>query len=167
MTIALITEPRASIEQMLLIISMLQVRYTPKVAQKKTSALDIMERSAALAAMRMAFMAVVPALQFLPEASGQQDGIVHRCTQLHTADHGRCNEGDDGAGKKGNRLVDENSELNAAYDDDGDRERFKTDRNDDKDRQRGKDAGNDKILIRDCGQILCQRAFAVIIPPLS
>ena len=72
MTIALITEPRASIEQMLLIISMLQVRYTPKVAQKKTSALDIMERSAALAAMRMAFM------RSCPRCSSSRKRVVNR-----------------------------------------------------------------------------------------
>ena len=40
MTTALIREPLASIRQMLLTIEMSHVRYTPKVATKKTAALE-------------------------------------------------------------------------------------------------------------------------------
>ena len=47
-------DPRASMTQMLLMISILEMRPTPRVEQKSTRALVMMEDPAALAAVRTA-----------------------------------------------------------------------------------------------------------------
>ena len=54
LTSALMTAPRASIEQMLLMISIFEMSETPKVAQKKTEALVMIDLSEALEAILIA-----------------------------------------------------------------------------------------------------------------
>ena len=55
-----ISEPRASIMQMPLMISILETRPTPSVAQNRTSALEMIEASDASAAAIAASFAVFP-----------------------------------------------------------------------------------------------------------
>ena len=60
MTAALIREPRASSAQMLRIMEILQLTYTPKVARKNTDALWKIERSDSSAAIRIASYLSLP-----------------------------------------------------------------------------------------------------------
>ena len=62
MIIALMTAPLASMAHMLLTMLTLQMRYTPNVAQKKTSALWNIERLEAFAASLMASILSLPLL---------------------------------------------------------------------------------------------------------